>query len=80
MAESHRVIATSSNHDFLQGFALAAAALARDSDNPSAAANLIAGFGFELRDFERAKVDSYDLRVIRKLYREESALRLDSSR
>lgn len=63
------------NTEFVRGFAIAAAAVARDHDAPTMAANLIAGFGFDLRDFRRAKVDGYDLKVISKLYRTESALR-----
>lgn len=63
------------DHSFMQGVALAVAALARDGDNPTAAANLIAGFGFDVEDFRRAKVDGYDMRVISGLYRTESALK-----
>lgn len=66
---------TDQNAEFVQGFAIAVAAVARDHDDPTMAANLIAGFGFDLCDFRRAKVDSYDLKVISKLYRTESALR-----
>lgn len=80
MGAAGKVIATSIDHSFLQGFALAVAELARNSgaDNPTAAANLIAGFGFDLADFRRAKVDGYDLRVISKLYKTESALKRDA--
>lgn len=61
---------------FVQGFAVAVAEVARNHDNPTMAADLIAGSGFDLRDFRQC--DSYDLKVIRKLFREESVLSLDS--
>lgn len=69
------------DHCVMQGIALAVAELARQTggDNPTAAANLIAGFGFDVEDFRRAKVDGYDMRVISKLYRTESALKKFSS-
>lgn len=68
------------DHSFMQGAAAVLAELARHNggDNPTAAANLIAGFGFDVGDFRRAKVDGYDLRVISKLYRTESALKRDA--
>ena len=58
-----------------QGIALAVAAVARDSDEPSVAANVLAGLGIDLADFVAAGVDPYDLKVIRKLYRTEYVLK-----
>lgn len=58
---------------FMEGIAIALADLVRLHDQPGMAADVIAGHGFELRDFKGC--DEYDLKIIRKLYREESALR-----
>jgi hypothetical protein len=58
---------------FMEGFAIALADLVRGHDQPSMAADVIAGHGFTLDDF--AGCDPYDLKVIRKLFRTESVLR-----
>lgn len=55
------------------GFAMAIASLVRQFDQPSMAADLIDDYGFDLDDFRHC--DDYDLKVIRKLFRTESALR-----
>lgn len=58
---------------FMEGFAIALADLVRMHDQPTMAADVIAGHGFALEDFKGC--DPYDLNVIRKLFRTESALR-----
>ncbi len=58
---------------FMEGFAIALADLVRMYDQPSMAADVIAGHGFQLKDFKSC--DDYDLKVIRKLFRTEAALR-----
>lgn len=56
----------------MQGFALAVADIVRLFDNPTVAAGIIAGHGFRLSAFDG--VDEYDLKVIRQLYKTETAL------
>ena len=65
------------DREFFHGVALVIAELARHSggDEPTKAANLLAGFGLDVEDFRRAKVDGYDMRVISKLYRDEPSLK-----
>jgi len=58
---------------FMAGIALALADLVRLHDQPSMAADVIAGHGFRLADFKGC--EPYDLKVIRKLYRTEYVLR-----
>lgn len=59
--------------DFIAGFAAAVAAIVRQHDEPTIAADAIAGYGLTLSDF--GHVDQYDLDVIRKLFRDERALK-----
>ena len=53
---------------FHQGFAAAAAAVAREHDQPALAFCVLKDSGITLRDLERAKVDRFDLDVLRKVY------------
>lgn len=55
---------------FIQGYAVAVGVIVRLHDHPSIAADLLQQSGFTLRDFERAGVDEYDLKPVRKLFRE----------
>lgn len=48
-------------NDFLQGFALAVAALARDHDEPTHAKNLMEGFGVTIDDLREAGVEAFNL-------------------
>lgn len=58
---------------FMEGFAIALADLVRLHDQPSMAADVIAGHGFALADFKGC--EPYDFKVIRKLFRTEYVLR-----
>lgn len=58
---------------FMDGFAVAVADLVRLHDAPSMAADVIAGHGFTIASFSGC--DPYDLKVIRKLFKEEYVLR-----
>lgn len=58
---------------FMEGVAIALADLVRLHDQPSMAADVLAGHGFTLADFKGC--EPYDLKVIRKLYRTEYVLR-----
>lgn len=62
------------NNGFVLGFAAVAASLARDYDQPGIAADIIANNGFELDDFKKARVEPFDMKHIRKLFRTESRL------
>lgn len=57
---------------FMEGFAIALADLVRMYDQPTMAANVIAGHGFTLKDFRG--IDAYDMNVIRRLFKTEEAL------
>ena len=57
---------------FRRGFAAALACLIRDCDQPTMAFNIAKSNGYELRHFTQAKVDAFDLKPIRKMFREES--------
>lgn len=70
---------TAEDRGLYRGFGMAVASLARDHDQPTAAAGIISGYGMRLADFERAELDDFDLRVLRKLFREEGQLRPRSS-
>lgn len=58
---------------FMEGFAIALADVVRLHDQPTVAADVIAGHGFTLKDFRGC--DPYDMKIIRKLFRTESVLR-----
>jgi hypothetical protein len=57
---------------FAQGIALAVAILARMHDQPTIAADVASEAGYTIADYERAGVDEYDLKVLRKLRRDEA--------
>jgi hypothetical protein len=61
--------------EFVTGFAVAVAALARDCDEPVHAASIISGNGLSLRDFVEAGVEDFDLAPIRALFETEAQLR-----
>ena len=65
------------NRHMISGMAMVLAEIARPSgqNEPTTAANLIAGFGLDLAEFQAAGVDSYDLDVIVDLFRDEYVLR-----
>lgn len=55
---------------FVQGFAAALGTLCRECDLPTTAVNIARSNGFGLEDFRKAHVDGFDLRPIRKAFRE----------
>lgn len=57
---------------FIEGVAYACAFLVRGQDQPSMAAEIIASTGYGKADFKR--VDSYDRKVIYKLFRDEKRI------
>lgn len=59
--------------EFFQGMAVVIAALVRDCDEPVLAANILVGNGVRLSNFKG--VDVFDMKHIRKLYREETQLK-----
>lgn len=63
---------TEGEHGFAQGAAVVIAIVARMHDLPTVAADLAAEVGLTIADYERADVDEYDLKVLRKLRREEA--------
>lgn len=52
---------------FMAGFAAAVAAVVRQHDEPTVAADAIAGYGLKLENFKG--VDQFDLKVIRELFK-----------
>ena len=57
---------------FAQGAAVTIAIVARMHDLPTVAADLASEVGLTIDDYVRAGVDEYDLKVLRKLRREEA--------
>ena len=55
---------------FLQGFAVAVGSLVRDHDQPSMAVDIIRGNGVTLMDLENCGAETFDLKHIRKAWRE----------
>lgn len=60
---------------FLCGYAIAVAEIVRLHDEPTIAADVLNASNFNLDDFAAAGLDNYDLDEIKKLFREEAALR-----
>lgn len=58
---------------FMAGIAAAVAAVVRQHDEPTVAADVLAGYGLKLEQF--AGVDDFDLDIIKDLYRTEHSLR-----
>jgi hypothetical protein len=57
--------------NFLRGFAAAMAALIREHDQPTMAVDICRCSGLTLWHFERAGVDSFDLKPLRKAFRDD---------
>jgi hypothetical protein len=62
---------TDEERGFVQGMAIAVAIVARHHGLPTIAADVAATAGYTISDYVRAGVDEYDLKVLRKLRREE---------
>lgn len=60
---------------WVQGIAYAAQIMVTGHNEPGMAADIISESGLTLADFKAAKVDSYDMKPVRKLFREEWRLR-----
>lgn len=55
-----------SKNDFIHGIAYICAELVRSHDLPTIAADIIYEAGYTYADLKKAKVDSYDLKPLRK--------------
>ena len=60
---------------FYHGVALALATLIRSYDQPSMAVDILKSNGISIEDLCDAKVDAFDLRPLRKAWREETGER-----
>jgi hypothetical protein len=54
---------------FIQGFGVVIASIVRQ-DEPTMAKNICEECGFTLKDFSKKEIDDYDLKEIKKLWRQ----------
>ena len=54
---------------FIQGFGMVIASIVRQ-DEPTMAKNICEEYGFTLKDFSKKEIDDYDLKEIKKLWRQ----------
>jgi hypothetical protein len=64
----------SKSNEFVRGFGIACATMARDHGEETLAFYLMEGAGYRYTDFVQAGLEAYDLEPIRNAYRDHGAL------